>query len=59
MGVKTRQVTLKLREEDVEWLEKMYGDSWPKRMEQHIHLEIELRRYDRTSGLKMRKPWDY
>jgi len=50
------KVQLELDEEDVEWLLKMYGDTWPQRMEQHIQCEVKLRRHD---ALKMREPWDY
>jgi len=52
-------VTLLLDEEDVKWLEKVYGDKWTKRMEAHITNEIHLRRADGDKGLKMREPWDY
>ena len=51
-----RQVTLELEEEDIEWLEKLYGNAWKGRMEQHIHAEIVLRQHD---ALQMREPWDY
>ena len=51
-----RQVTLHLDEEDVKWLEEVYGDIWIKRMEQHIASEVQLRKND---ALKMREPWDY
>ena len=50
------KVQLELEEEDVKWLEGLYGDAWIKRMEQHIKGEVELRRHD---ALKSRKPWDY
>ena len=49
-------VMLKLEQDDVKWLEEIYGDKWMERMEQHIHAEIVLRRHD---ALKMREPWDY
>ena len=51
-----RQVILQLDEEDCKWLEEVYGDSWTKRMEQHISNEVRLRSKD---ALKMREPWNY
>ena len=52
-------IILTLNEKDVKWLEKVYGDTWRKRMEQHIHNEVKQRSKDRDDLLKMRKPWDY
>jgi hypothetical protein len=52
----TRKIVIELDEEDCQWLEHVYGDSWKKRMEQHIRNEIRLRSHD---ALKMREPWDY
>lgn len=51
-----RAVTLQLEEEDCKWLESVYGDTWIKRMEQHIANEVHLRSKD---ALKMREPWNY
>ena len=51
-----KKVTLLLDEDDVKWLEEVYGDTWTKRMEQHIANEVRLRSKD---ALKMREPWDY
>jgi len=50
---------LELNEDDVKWLEEMYGDTWPQRMEQHIQNEVRIRREYNEPGLKMREPWDY
>ena len=53
-----RQVVLLLEEDDVKWLEEVYGEiEWQRRMEQHIHNEVRLRRKD--DALKLREPWDY
>lgn len=54
--MKHRYVMIKMEEKDIEWLEKLYGNTWLERMEQHIKAEVELRRHD---ALKMRAPWDY
>lgn len=54
--MKKRRVVLALDEEDCKWLEEVYGDTWTKRMEQHISNEVKLRKEE---PLKMRKPWDY
>jgi len=54
-----RQVVLNLEEDDCLWLEKVYGDTWTIRMEQHIENEVRLRSRDEGQLLKMRKPWDY
>ena len=54
-----RRVVLNLEEEDCEWLENMYGDTWMERVEAHITNEIHIRRLDGDKGIKMRKPWDY
>jgi len=51
-------VTIRMEELDVYWLESMYGKDWRKRLEQHIANEIHLRRIDKEP-LKMRAPWDY
>jgi len=51
-----KRVVLYLDDDDVEWLEKLYGDTWVRRMEQHIHNEVRLRSQD---ALKMREPWNY
>jgi len=47
-----------MHKEDAEWLHHVYGPEWIKRLEQHIHNEVTLRRQD-EEGLKMRKPWNY
>lgn len=53
-----RRVMLSLEEADCQWLEKIYGEDWKKRMEQHIENEVRLRRQD-NKPLSMRKPWNY
>jgi len=53
------KVQLMLEEDDVKWLEKIYGDMWPQRMEQHIANEIYIRREYNENPLKMREKWDY
>jgi hypothetical protein len=53
-----RAVTLNMLETDCQWLEKLYGDSWVYRMEQHIASEVELRRQD-GEVIKDKPPWNY
>lgn len=53
-----RQVTITLNEEDCQWLEKIYGDNWITRMEQHIASEVGLRKND-TDLLRIKREWDY
>ena len=52
------KIQLEIEENDIRWLEQTYGNTWPKRMEQHIEHEIMLRKRDQTE-LKLREPWDY
>ena len=54
-----RKVTLNLKEADCKWLEHVFGDTWMRRMEQHIHNEVEIRRHYNEEPLKMRAPWAY
>ena len=54
-----KKVILYLEDDDVEWLEKVYGDRWTRRMEAHIHNEVRLRANDEEGLLKMREPWNY
>lgn len=54
----SRKVILTLDEEDCRWLEKIYGDTWQQRMEQHITSEVGMRRQD-ADPLKEKPPWDY
>lgn len=43
-----RKVTLNLYESDCAWLEREYGHGWTERVRQHIHDQVELRRYNQT-----------
>jgi hypothetical protein len=56
---KIRKVTLELDEDDCKFLEKVYGTLWFRRMQQHIHNEVTLRRREEEKPLKIRKPWNY
>lgn len=53
------KITIEMDEDDIDWLNKIYGQNWLKRLEQHIHNEVTLRRNDESDGLRVRKPWDY
>lgn len=39
-----RKVTMNFYAEDIEWLQREYGDGWTERIRQHIHNEITARK---------------
>lgn len=43
-----RKVTMNFYAEDIEWLQREYGDGWTERIRQHIHNEVQSRRHPTT-----------